>query len=181
MSTVKLKGGEKLERFLKDLSAKVQKGATLNVGFLEGATYPDGKSVAMVAAIQEFGAPGASIPPRPFFRTMIDKESSSWGDKLAAALEATGYDADKALRILGEDIAGALRQSIIDTNSPALSEITLMLRKMKADNPDLKITGKTVGEAARRLAEGEEPTGVSTKPLVDSGHLLGSVDYEVKS
>lgn len=174
-----LSGGKGLEHYLKTLAEKVTNPGTLRVGFLEDATYPDGTLVAMVAAIQEFGAPAAGIPPRPFFRYMILNESPTWGEKLANLLDTHGYDARKALALMGEGIAGQLRQSIIDTVAPPLSPITLMLRQMRADDPDLEVTGKTVGEAAARVAAGKEATGVSTKPLVDTGVLLAAVDYEV--
>lgn len=172
-------GGDKLLTKLREISNSVEQGGTVNVGFLEGATYPNGTSVPMVAAIQEFGAPRAGIPPRPFFRNMIAAHSDEWGDQLAAALKSFDYDVAKALDFMGQDIQGELRQSIIDTNAPPLSEITLMLRQMRAENPNLVVTGRTVGEAAARIAAGEHPSGVSTKPLVDTGVLLRSVDYEV--
>ena len=56
-----------------------------------------------------------------------------------------------------------------------------MLRMMKRDNPTLVVGGATVGEAARRVAAGQRATGVSTKPLVDTAHMLNSIDYEVKT
>jgi hypothetical protein len=63
---------------------------------------------------------------------------------------------------------------------PPLSPVTLMLRKMFGNSPEL-IRGRDVGEAARRVAAGESSDGVSTKPLVWTGHLLNSVEYEVKA
>lgn len=51
----KLSGGAKLEEYLKGLAAKVGQGGTLQVGFFEDATYPDGTPVALVAATNEFG------------------------------------------------------------------------------------------------------------------------------
>lgn len=176
-----LSGGKALAARLEQLSKKVSNAAELRVGFLEGATYPAGTSVAMVAAIQEFGAPSRSIPSRPYFRSMIAKESGHWGDDVAALLQANDFDADAALKLMGAEIAAELRESIVALTDPALSPVTLMLRKMKAENPDLVITGAIVGEAARRVASGESPSGASTKPLVDTGHLLNSIDYEIKS
>ena len=38
-----------------------------------------------------------------------------------------------------------------------------------------------VAKARRRVSAGESTAGVSTKPLVWTGHLLASVDYEVKT
>jgi hypothetical protein len=178
---VTITGGSKLEERLQEIAKKLSKPATLRVGFLEGATEPDGTSIPMIAAIQEFGAPKAGIPPRPFFRNMIAAKSSEWPEAIGALLEANDYDVEKVLKLVGAGIKGQLQQSIIETNSPALSDVTLMLRKMRSDNPDLVVTGKTVGEAAARVAAGESVGGVSTKPLVDSGNLLNAVDFDVKT
>lgn len=173
-------GGNKMGAHLAKIAAKVGKLPQVRIGFLAGATYPDGTPVAMIAAIQEFGAPRARIPPRPFFRSMIVKHKGEWGKELGLVLKSVDYDAKIALDQMGQHIAGELRQSIVDTMAPGLSPITLMLRMMRKKNPALVVTGRTVGEAARRVAAGEKATGVSTKPLVDSGHLLNSIDHEVE-
>lgn len=178
---VKITGGDKLASALAELSKNVSKASSVNVGFLAGSTYPDGTSVAAVASFQEFGAPKVGIPPRPFFRSMIQAKSPEWGPAIGDLLNANQFDAQKTLGQAGEAIKGQLQQSIIDTSSPALSPVTLMLRKMRSDNPDLVVTGRTVAEARAKVAAGESTAGVSTKPLVDSGQLLASVDYEVKS
>lgn len=178
---VAIKGGDKLERHLRELSAKLTKARKLKVGFLEGATYEDAAHtpVAMVAAIQNFGAPKASIPPRPFFSNMVKEKGPAWGDKLARILQSNDFDSSKALELMGEGISEQLRKSIVETLDPPLSQITLMLRRMKSEDQSLIVTGATVGEAARRLDAGETPGNVSTKPLIDSGYMLSKVDYEV--
>lgn len=176
-----LKGGDKLTAHLAELSKKLAKGGTLRVGFLEGSTYPDGTSVPLVASIQEFGAPKVGIPPRPYFRSMVKDKSPKWGDQLATILKSTEYEVADSLELMGMGIEGQLRQSIIDTDAPPLSPVTVMLRKMKRDDQNLVVTGKTVGEAAARVAAGESTAGVSTKVLNESGHLLNSVDHEVKT
>lgn len=79
----------------------------------------------MIAAIQEFGAPAAAIPPRPFFRNMVASKSDEWPDGVAQALVSSNYDAEKALGIVGAAIEGQLKQSIIDTNEPALKPATV--------------------------------------------------------
>ncbi|MBI1213628.1 MAG: hypothetical protein GC190_19390 [Alphaproteobacteria bacterium] len=175
---MKVKGGEKANKVLADLAAKLSRPGTLRVGFLEGARYPDGTSVAMVAALQNFGT--RTIPRRPFFTNMVKDKQDEWGPALAALLPAHDYDAKIALEILGEGIAGQLRQSIIDTYSPPLSPITVMLRGMRSHDQKLMVTRRTVGEAARRVAAGKTNYGASTKPLVDTGFMLGSVASEVK-
>jgi hypothetical protein len=174
-------GGKVLERRLAEMTAKLSKPATLRVGFLAGSRYPDGTPVALAAAINEFGAPRARIPARPFFRNMIAAKRGEWPKAIAGLLKANDYDAAAALDVTGHAIEGQLRESIAQTFAPPLSPVTLMLRKMKSQDQSLVVTGKTVGEARRRVAAGESTAGVSTKPLVESGHLLNSVDHEVNT
>lgn len=179
MATLTVTGGAATQAHLNALIARIERGKAVNVGFLEGATYPDGTKVAMVAAIQNFGAPAASIPPRPFFTNMVASKSPDWADALGRVLVATQYDTRAALTMMGEGIKAQLQESIKDTNTPALSKITLMLRKMRSEDQMLEVTGAVVGEAALRVAAGESSAGVSTKPLNDSAHMQNSVDYEV--
>lgn len=113
--------GDKLEAHLKQLAAKLN--GSVEVGFLEDAKYPDGTYVAAVAEANEFGTSRA--PARPFFRTMIAKEKDTWGPKLAGALKHTAGDGKKALAIVGDNIQGALIQSINDLTSPPLAESTI--------------------------------------------------------
>lgn len=182
MSEKAFSGGEKLERKLKELGQKVSQPATLQVGFFAEATYPSGTPVALVAAVQEFGAPRMSVPMRPYFRPMIAKRSPTWGKALAQILKSNDYDAMKSLDTLGLGISEQLKMSIIDVNEPPLSPITLMLRKMKSEGgPNFVVTGKIVGEAAARVAAGESYAGVSTKVLDETGHMISSVMSKVKT
>lgn len=135
---VAFKGGTALEKRLSELAAKVTKPANLSVGFLADSTYPDGTPTAMVAAIQEFGAPAKKIPPRPYFRTMVADKSPAWGDAVAKLLAANGYDATRTMELMGAGIKGQLQQSIVDTNSPALSPRTV---KQKGFEKPLVSTG----------------------------------------
>lgn len=175
-----IKGGDKLGLKLGELGKKVASAKVLRVGFLEGSTYPNGTTVATVAAIQEYGAPRAHIPPRPFFRNMIAAKKGEWPAAIAALFKKHDYDARATLDEAGAGIAGQLRRSIVDTNEPALSPVTLMLRKMFGNHPEM-IRARDVADARRRVAAGESYAGVSTKPLVWTGHLFDSVDHEVKT
>jgi len=148
MAAVSLKGGEALVRRLEDMAKKMGDGGSLRVGFLEGATYPDGTPVALVAAVNEFGRPDRNQPPRPFFRSMIAEKQKDWPRALGAVAKNSDYDIDKTLGQMGEGIKGQLQESIRHLDSPALSPVTV----------------------ARKGFE---------KPLVDTGHMMNSVDYEV--
>lgn len=118
-----LSGGDAFEKKMAELADQLGTGS-VSVGFLEGAVYPDGTPVAAVAFWNEFGAPSKGQPPRPFFRQMIEAESSTWPDKLAALL-AGGHDVEDSLALLGEDIEGALKQSIMSLSSPPLAQSTI--------------------------------------------------------
>jgi len=121
----KISGGQKLEGALAELSAKITKAATLRVGFLEGATYPDGTPVALVAAIHNFGAPAAGIPPRPFFTAMIADKSGEWPAIVAQGLKQWGFDAEAALTLTGEHVRADLQQSIRDFVGVPLKSATI--------------------------------------------------------
>ncbi len=151
---VEFTGGDRLNEYLAVMAKQVEKPGTLRVGFLEKATYPDGTPVALVAAIQNFGAPAMGIPPRPFFSNMIRSKSPGWGAAVAANLRATNYDATATLNLMGAGIAGQLSQSIDDTNAPPLAEATIAAKgfeKPLIDSGDMRRaleTGNTPWEVA---------------------------------
>lgn len=142
-------GGAALEAKIAELAEKLGDGKTLRVGFLEGATYPDGQSVPMVAAANEYGDPAMNRPPRTFFRNMIAEKSPEWPQDIAKIAEATGYDAETMLGLMGEHIKGQLQGSIRDLMEPALSPVTIAKKGF-------------------------------SKPLIETSHMLNSVDYDIK-
>lgn len=153
-------GGERIKAKLKEIIDRLGQPNTLKVGFFEGAEYPDGTSVPMVAAIQNFGAPAAGIPARPFFSNMVREKKDGWADSLGAILAANDYDINKSLALLGEGIGSQLQQSIKDTNAPALAKETILARA--AGSKRGKIKSPTIA-----------------KPLIDTGHMMNSVGYQV--
>jgi hypothetical protein len=159
-----LRGGQAFESTLVSLSARLSNAKEVRVGFLQEATYPNGTSVAMIAAIQNWGAPARGIPPRPFFSDMIQKKQGEWPAAIGGLLMANNYDALRTLQLTGEAVAGQLRTSIVDTNDPPLAESTLRKRGV----------GGMVYNA-------KDMSTFGAKPLVDTGHMLNSVDYEIKS
>jgi len=137
-----LSGGQKLEAYLRKVAQRVQNPGTLNVGFLEGATYPDGTSVPLVAAVDEFGS--SRSPPRPYFRNMIAEKHGEWGPALGAILKANDYDANAALNQMGEGIKGQLQQSIADFDSVPLAPSTI---KAKGSDKQLVEAGHLMNSA----------------------------------
>ncbi len=145
-----IKGGDKLARALADIGAKLGQHPTLRAGFLAGATYPDGTSVPMVAAIQEFGAPSRNIPPRPFFRQMIAAKSGEWPDTVKRALLAKDYDAAAALALTGEVIRGELQDSIRSFSGVPLAPSTV---KAKGFDKALVDTGTMLNSVDYEVKE----------------------------
>lgn len=119
-----LSGGKALQDALAAIAAQMG-GGQVRVGFMAGATYPDGTSVAAVAAQNEYGNPANNQPPRPFFRRMIAKESPTWADKMARLAASTNYDGPTVLALMGEDVKGALQQNINEFREPKLADSTV--------------------------------------------------------
>lgn len=137
MTTVS--GGDKLEAYLASVASKVSNASALSVGFPGGATYPDGQSVAMVAAIDEFGAPSRGQPPRPFVRRTVAKHGGEWGGQIGTLLNANDMDAAKTLGQMGELIKGEIQDQITELADPPLAESTI---KKKGFDKPLILTGQ---------------------------------------
>lgn len=177
-------GGEALDAALKALAKKLSTAREVSVGFPEGSRYPDGTSMALVAASQNYGAPAKGIPPRPFFSNAITAHRKDWGKVLSLQIRAQGLDAAKALEATGIHMAGDIAASLVATNGPALSPVTLLLRERFPDR--VGMTFADVKQARHDIASGTVPSvsGTGAKPLVWTGmmlkHLQGPAAYEVK-
>ncbi|NML93801.1 hypothetical protein [Novosphingobium olei] len=166
-------GGDRIAEVLREYGAKLGHLTETRVGFLENATYPDGTPVAMVAALNNFGAPEAGIPARPFFTNMVREKSSTWGESFAAVLRANEGDTGKAMPLMGAGIAGQLREAIVQGAGPANSPVTDLLFQR------FPMGGQTfddVQQARRDVRAGV--TAPAKKPLSWTGHMLASVDHE---
>ncbi|EPV5843372.1 hypothetical protein ACV7K9_002710 [Escherichia coli] len=142
---------DSIEDFLNNVASKLD-SKQLKVGFIDGATYPDGTPVAMVAATNEYGRPENNQPPRPFFRNAIAEHESEWTDAIARGIRA-GYPVDQVLEVVGAQIQSDVQESIAQLMTPPLAASTIAARKSRGNN--------------------------STKPLVDTKVMIGDVNYEV--
>lgn len=142
---------DSIEDFLNNIASQLD-SKQLKVGFIDGATYPDGTPVAMVAATNEYGRPENNQPPRPFFRNAIAEHESEWTDAIARGIRA-GHPVDQVLEVVGAQIQGDVQESIAQLMTPPLAASTIAARKSKGNN--------------------------STKPLVDTKVMIGDVNYEV--
>jgi hypothetical protein len=139
-----ISGGQKLEAAMRDMARKVANPATLKVGFLSGAKYPDGTLVAIIASINEYGAPSRGQPPRPFFRNAVARYSPQWPKAIADLLKTNDYDAVKTLSQTGAAIAGQIRQSIVDLTSPPLAPSTIRRKKFSKPLIDTSVMVNSV-------------------------------------
>jgi len=179
-------GAEKLKVALANLG-----NMETRVGFAESAKYEDGTPVAYVATIQEYGDPSHSIPPRPFMRPTVTRDENKWKGTAtsgAKAILAGNADSRTVMDAIGQQAAGGIRKSIAEVTSPPLTMTTLLLRKKKRSGE--AIGGKAVGEAFRAANfNGPRPkadktldvSGVSDKPLVFDGILIGSITSATES
>jgi hypothetical protein len=134
-------------------------GAHVRVGVLAsqggGGTTEDGKiTMVELAAIHEYGSPAAGIPQRSFIRRALAWNSGPWlpafVSKLAKGVLVGKMSEERALEILGARAVAEVKKTITGSEIP----------------PPLR--------PATIAAKG------SSRPLVDSGRLLGSISYEVK-
>ena len=146
-TNVKITGGDKWASAIKHLGEPIE----LNVGFINGATYPDGMSVAQVAFQNEYGT--SKIPARPFMRYTIQEENSGWGDIVADQLEM-GVTPKFAMGILGTVIKGQIIDNIESWQEPPNAPSTI---KRKGFNAPLRHTGILKSSITYRVRE-KKPT-----------------------
>ena len=149
----RIKGDVELTDLRKQLT-----GIRTEVGYLPSATYTDGTPVAYIAAIHEYGSPSNGIPPRPTLHPSLNKSKGELSNIMLGGIRSAiggGY-VDSAFEAVGLAAQGIVKKAIADLKSPALSEATVKRRASKHH----------AGKA-------------SNKPLVDTGTMLGSVEYSV--
>lgn len=166
-------GLEKLKKQLQQLREQFPKEATLTVGWDQNCRYPDGKYVAPIALLQEYGgivpAPpdmkGKStvrIPARPFLRPCMTQHEAKWDYILAQGVkEAVTNKSLTQLDILQRaalTMEADLKASINSVKSPPLSAYTIHKRLEK--NP--------YSADALKM-------GMPAKPLQDTNHMFESI------
>lgn len=132
MPEIELIGGEKLQEFIDDV--KNARLGDIEVGFFKTAKYPDGTSVAQVAATHEFGAP--TVPQRPFFRQAIRKMERpaqlprivrKLVDRRTMTMPRVGYER------IGQYAANQIQERIVLLRKPPNSPETI--RRKGSSNP----------------------------------------------
>jgi hypothetical protein len=156
----------KIARALSD-RAKLFEGSVVKVGIPAGKTYPDGKSIAYIAAIQEYGAQEKNIPARPFMRLTRAAKSQEWAKLMTEGAEAVvkrKISLEGMLDAVGSVAAADVVQTIANRVDPPLSPVTVRNRIRRAKKANPKFGAKGI------------PITIS-QPLNDTGALIAHVSY----
>lgn len=136
------------------------------VGWFESAKYENGTPIAYVAAIQEFGTVenGGFIPPRSFMRTTIAEKQGEWKGYAERGAKAMlkGETLSNVLNVIGMRARGDIQGKIKQIMAPPLAESTIANRLY------------------RRKQRNARARNVSTKPLIDSGMMLATIQSTVE-
>jgi hypothetical protein len=157
--------GLDLDKIRERLSLAVEgfEHAQARVGWFPTAVYEQtGESVASIAVKNEFGDPGAHIPPRPFMRPTVNEQRDAWAKIIqdgARQVVKGNIQATDVLDAVGNQAAGDIKKKISSIWSPELSERTVAARAAKYKSG--KIT-----ESLR-------------KPLEDSGYMKTTCTSDV--
>lgn len=168
-------GRKQLEILTKGLN-----GVEGRVGWGQAAKYEDGTSIAVVAAVQEFGSPAKGIPPRSFMRTTTMEQKSHWAGMVETAARGVAegkLGVDQVMQGLTQQAAGDVRKKITEITSPELLPETIKSRiRRRAPYQNLKTREGKAAHSARELAK----AGASiSKPLIDTGEMLATLSSEV--
>lgn len=184
-------GGEALQAYLEELAGNLAKGDALRVGFLEGATYPDGTPVATVAAVQEFGG-SIAVPERT---QELEFKQAKNGEVKNRFVKRGKGNFVQTVTIPAHIITIPMRsyfRTMLAKESPAWGgNIADTLKATGYDgNKTLSLMGEKIkGQLQESIRNTDSPPNAPStvakkgfnQPLVDSAHMLNSVDFEVKS
>ena len=99
--------------------------ASVRVGVLENATYPDGTPVAMVAFWNEYGT--KTSPVRAFFRTTVSDQKKNWVLSVRNLMKMHD-DPKKVMGLIGEHMRGQIVQSINTWTDPPNAPYTVRMK-----------------------------------------------------
>ncbi|PVX61240.1 hypothetical protein [Paraburkholderia unamae] len=188
---ITISGGDKLEAKLREIAEEAAKAKTVRVGFLEGATYPNGMPVAQVAAINEYGGT-VTVPEHD---VTVNRKVKSNGEfakngrfvkESEANFQTVHHVESYTVTIPARPYFRGMVQQNKGEWGPALGTI------IKAADYDSAVALGRLGSMVRdqlqdSIREFSEPENAKSTvrkkgfndPLVDSSHMLNSADFEV--
>ena len=126
-------------------------GKVVHVGIPEGKKETDGTPVAMIAAVHEYGSPSQGIPERPFLRVAIQRN-------LAKYIRLNRINLVKMMR--GQM---GMEQALGKLGEMAKGDVVTEIK-----------SGTFVA-----LKPATEKRKGSTKPLIDTGQMVQSMQWEL--
>lgn len=192
MAAITFSGGEALEAKLREIAEKVGKAKTVNVGFLAGATYPDGTPVAYIAAVNEYGGT-ATIPAHDVTLNRSIKADGTFNQngkfvKAEKANFATTHHVDEYT--ITTPPRPYFRGMIAKNKGEWPADLGKIIKAANYDSAvALGRLGKHVAEQLQEsIRDFSDPGNAKStiakkgfdKPLVESAHMQNSVDSEVQ-
>lgn len=187
-------GGEKTGNFIQRWMRRVRgPSPILKVGFLENATYPDGTPVAMIAMIQEFGATIQRDAGQVTIYRSMNKSGTGFLRKGRFVSKAKANFASTHAHGAYEIVIPPrpfFRTMIAQNSATWAPTAAKLLQQGKSTDDVLNLMGELIAGQLRAsiIAMKTPPNAPSTirnkgfdDPLVDTGHMLNSVDFEVTS
>lgn len=124
-------------RLLDKIGKEMNKPGQVKVGLPANSNnYPDGTSVIMVGAVQEFGSLPRNIPERSYLRSTVHEKRRKYKAlfvKLGAKIATGAMSSLKAMRILGVTVQGDVQTKIRKISSPPNAPETVL--KKGSSNP----------------------------------------------
>jgi hypothetical protein len=186
-----LSGGDKLRTTLEGIARKAGTGDLLRLGFLEGATYPDGTPVAYIAACNEYGGT-FNVPEHEttiYRKVDASGEFTKGGQFVKQSASNFATDHTVPAHTVTTPPRPFFRQ-MIDAKSPGWG--ATMAKALKSTEYDADRALGLIGEGIKGQLQQSirdfagVPLAPSTiaakgndKQLVDSGVMLNSVDFDV--
>jgi hypothetical protein len=190
-------GGDRLMAALRDIDDKLAgagSGPSVRVGFLEGSTYPDGTSVPMVAAMNEWGG---TIHREAGTIAVFRKKAAKGGRFLRNGRFVKRREANfSSTHAHGAyDITIPPRpffRNMIKAKGPTWGAEIAKLLKVTGFDPLRVLTlmgelikGQLQASIVALVSPPNAPSTIrrkgSANPLIDTGYMLSRVDYEVNT
>ena len=140
---------KKVGSLSKALSKYKDMNASVRVGVLENATYPDGTPVAMVAFWNEYGT--RTSPVRAFFRTTVSENKKNWVLSVQNLMKIHN-DPKQVMGLIGVHMQEQIVQSINTWSDPPNSAYTIA---KKGSSKPLIETGVLMRSIKSEVGEGE--------------------------
>jgi hypothetical protein len=189
---VSISGGDGLEAKLRQLSKNLANANSVKIGFMSDATYPDGTSIAMVAAGNEFGGTFTVPEHEQTIYRLVNKAQTEFlrNGKFVKRLKANFASTHTVpTYTVTRPPRPFMRRAIAEHSGEWAGQVVRMLKAMDYDSRQaLAGIGAVIkGEIEMSIRNFTDPALARStvakkghdKPLVDSALMLRSVTYAV--